>query len=319
MRHLTSFLFTAVLACASASAAAQIPVARVNGTVILSDALDRGFDNELRARNLNIARMQRPEQVRDIKREVLDRLIRDELLWQKARKDGMVVSDAEVERSLAETKARFESPQAFARGIARDGYDEHSFRDYVRRMLSADRAAQALVAGNVVVTDEDVERFYRDNPTYFHRPEQVRVHEILIAAPADADAAARAQARARIEELRGQIAAGADFEDIARQYSEHPTRQWGGEHDPVVRGQLAPSLEEAAFTMKPGELSAVLETQAGFHLLRLDERLPAVTVPLAQASDQIRQYLTQQRGREVLDREVAALRAQNKVEILLPL
>jgi len=175
------------------------------------------------------------------------------------------------------------------------------------------------VGGSVAVTDEDVERFYRANEQLFSRPEQVRVHEILIGVPAPAGAEQREDARARNAAIRARAVAGEGFADLARHYSEHPTRQWGGEHDPLARGQLAPPLEEATFSMQPGEISGVIETQAGFHLLRLDEHLLAVTVPLAQASDQIRQYLIQLRGREVLDREVAALRAQSTVEILQPL
>lgn len=308
-----------LLALQVAAAAAQVPVARVDGIEISLAQLDRRFDEQLRARGLNIARMQKPAQVRDLKREALDLLIRDELLWQKAQRDGLVAGEAEVERVIGQSIAQARSRDAFLRGIARAGFDEQSFRRHVRRMLSADRAAQGLVEAHVEVTDEDVARFYEANRERFSRPEQVRLRQIAIAVPAGADAAERARRRARIESLRTRLAAGEDFADLARRYSEHPTRPWGGELDPVGRGQLAPALEEAAFGLRPGETSAVIETEAGFHLLRLDERLPAATIALEQARERIRQHLTEQRGREVLEREVAALRSRATVEILVPL
>jgi parvulin-like peptidyl-prolyl isomerase len=283
--------------------------------VITSEALDRGVEQLMRARQLNLTRMQRPEQLRQLKREALDNLIRDELLWQQARRDGQVVGEREVERAIAQTRAQFKAPEAFARQLARDGHDERSYRDHVRRMLSADRAAQALVDAGAAVDDGEVEAFYRANAARFSRPEQLRLREILIRAPAGAE---RADARRRVDEVRARLAAGEPFDALARQVSDHPTRQWGGEHDPVARGQLVPALEAVAFALQPGELSAVVETEAGFHLLKLESRAPAVLRTLADVREGIREHLLQQRSREVLQREIAALRARSQVEVVLP-
>jgi len=305
---------TLLLALASAGASAQVAMARVNGEPVTVDALDRAFQQELSARNMNIANIRRPETVAEIKREVLERLIREELLWQKARADGRVVSDAEVDQALERTAAQFKTHAAFERSLSRGGYDAKSFREHARRLMSADRAAQALVEGNLALTDGDVEHFYRDNPAHFHRPERLRLHVLQVrAAASDAGAA-----RGRIENLRKRLAAGEDFEALARQNSNHPTQPWGGALDPVARGELPAPLEAAASRLQPGELSGIVETPEGLYVLRLDERLPEVTVPLEAAREQIRQHLVRVRGREVLEREVAALRAASKVEILLP-
>ena len=312
-------LAIALLALHCAGAAAQAVVARVNGVPITLEQLDRGFEANLRARGLNISRMQRPEQVRDLKREALDTLIRDELLWQKAQRDGGIVSDDDVERAIGRAIEQSRGREAFGRSIARAGFDEHSYRRFVRRMLSAERAAQELVQAKLAVSDAEIEHFYRDNAQRFNRPEQVRVSEILIRVPAPGGPEQREAARLRVASIRSRVLAGENFADLARHNSEHPTRQWGGAHDPVSRGQLAPALEEAAFRLHPGETSEVIETAAGFHLLRLDERLPGTAITLEQARERIRRHLAEQRGREVLDGEVAALRSRSTVEILVPL
>ncbi|MDH4061541.1 MAG: peptidyl-prolyl cis-trans isomerase [Aquincola sp.] len=312
-------LLVAWLAVACAGAAAQATVARVNGVAITLEQLDREFDAILRSRGLNIARMQRPDQARDLRREALDALIRDELLWQKAQREGAVASDLEVDRAIAKAVEQARSREAFDRSIARAGFDEDSYRRYVRRMLSADRAAQDLVQAKVRVTDAEIEQFYRDNAPRFVRPEQLRVREILLRVAAPGGPAQREQARQRLAEIRARVLAGEDFAELARRHSDHPTRQWGGAHDPVVRGQLAAPLEEAAVRMQPGETSEVIETAAGVHLLRLDERLPAATIALEQARDPIREHLTERHGREVLDAEVATLRRLGAVDILVPM
>ena len=308
-----SALLAACLAFGAAGALAQVTpgtVATVNGAPITIQQLERNFEREMRARNLNIAAVRRPDKIAEIKREVLERLIREELLWQKARADGLVASDADVARAIDETAARYRSREAFERRVAIEGYDERGYREYARRMLSADRAAQALVEGSLAVTDAEVERFYRDNPAHFHRPEQLRLRVLQVrAAPG---------ARERIETLRARLVKGEEFDALARHESDHPTRPWGGAMDPVARGQLPAPLEQAAFRLQPGELSGVVEASDGFYVLKLEEQMPEVAVPLDAARERIREHLAQGRGREVLDREVAALRAASKVEILLP-
>jgi parvulin-like peptidyl-prolyl isomerase len=310
---------TALLLVAGASALAQQAVALVNGVPISLETLDRRFDDYLRARNMNIQRLQRPEKVREMKREVLDGLIAEELLWQHARSQGRVATDEDVESALVQARAQYRSSEQFQRSLARQGHTEASYRDHVRRMLSADKAAQSLVERSVDVTQAEIEAFYTANVHAFARPEQVRLREIALLIPAAASAQERADVRTRMQAIVTQLAAGADFSDLARRYSQHPTRQWGGAHDLVARGQLPGELEQAAFALRPGQTSGIIETSQGLHLLRVDERLPASTMGLEAARARIREHLVATRGREVLEREVAALRARNRVEVLVPL
>lgn len=308
-----------VALAAAAPAVAQVPVARVNGVTISSETLDRRFEDHLRARNMNIARLQRPEQAREIKRAALDELINEELLWQQAQRENRVASDEDVDRALAQAIERAGSRERFLRGVARQGFDEAGYRRHVRRMLSADRVAQAIVERRVDVSERDIETFYRANPHAFSQPERVRLGEILIAVSPQADAAERAQARARIEAIAAQLAAGQDFAEAARRHSDHPTRQWGGAHDPQARDEIAAPLRAAAFALRPGETSGVTESESGFHLIRVEERIAAAVVPLEAAREPIRRYLVDSRGRETLARELQALRAANRVELLVPL
>lgn len=309
----------AALAIAAPPGLAQVPVARVNGVAIASDALDRRFEEHLRARNVNIVRLQRPERARELKRAALDELIDEELLWQLAQRENRIVHDDEVDQALAQAIERAGSRERFLRGVARLGLDEAGYRRHVQRLLSADRAAQALVEARVQVTDAQVEAFYRDNAREFERPELAVVREIMLRVPPHATAETRALVRQRMQSIAAELAAGADFSDLARRHSDHPTRQWGGAHDPVARGQLAAPLDEAAFALSPGQTSDIIETPDGFHLLRVDGRSPAQTIPLAAVRERIRERLLAARGRQIIQSELSALRARSRVEILVPL
>jgi parvulin-like peptidyl-prolyl isomerase len=323
--------------------------ARVNGVGITLELLDRQFEDLLRERNIHIARMQNPARAKELKREALDRLIRIELLWQEARRVGMAASDDEVDRALAETRGRFRSPDQFDRRIVLSGYTASTFREHTRKLLSGDRYAQTVVEREVRVETADVEAFYRANPGLFKRKEQVKVRQILIAAPASASApasgsasgsasaspsvsttastgpdvagaeSARVRARRQIEALRARIQAGESIDALARQYSDDVTRQWGGEMDPFGRGEQAPEIEAAAFALAPGAVSEVIDSPAGLRILQLEQHVPAVTLTVAEVDEPVRQHLRNTRGKEALDREVERLRTTGKVDVLTPL
>jgi parvulin-like peptidyl-prolyl isomerase len=303
-----------------AAAQAQAPLAaRVNGAGISLELLDRQFEDLLRDRNIHIARLQDPARAKGLKREALDHLIRIELLWQQARAAALVASDDEVERAVAQAQARFRSAESFERRIAQGGFSPAGYREHTRKLMSGDRYAQRIVDREVQVSDADVAEFYAANPRLFHRKEQVRVRQIRVAVPADATPAAREQARRRIEEVLGRARAGERFEALARQHSDDPTRQWGGETDPFGRGEKPRAVEAAAFALAPGALSDVIETDAAFYLVELQQHLPALSVPLADVRQRIHVHLRDSLGKEAVERAVEQLRAQGRVELLTPL
>jgi parvulin-like peptidyl-prolyl isomerase len=307
--------------CMTSLAASAEPIlaARVNGAGIALDLVDRQFEELLRERNLNIARMNNPVKAKGMKREALNNLIRVELLWQEAKATGLVVSDAEVARAVAEVRGRFRNEETFLRRLEAIGFDEKSFREHSRKTLSSERLAQRVVERDVKVTDKDVEEFYAENPRSFKRPEQLKVRQILVALPVDPSPAKKEQARRKIDDLAARVRAGESFEALARQHSDDATRQWGGELDPFARGEKHPAFEAAAFALQPGGVAPVVETPAGLHLLKLEERTPAVTMSLADAKERIREHLKRLRGKEAIDNEVERLRAKAKVEMLTPL
>ncbi len=284
---------------------------------ITNEQLDRAFNEVLRERQLNIARMQRPDQARELKGVALDRLIREELFWQQAQKENLVVGDAEVDKSFAETRSKFASKQAFEMQLMRQGTDEQGFRNSIRRLLSADRYVDRVIAQRVQVTDADVESYYRLNAHLFGKPELVKVRTLAIAAPASQSAEKRLAARVRIEALRQELAGGGSFDQLARQHSDDPTRPWGGELDTTPAGGLPEWMRAPVAKLKPGQLSPVIETPAGYHLLKLEARMPAVKIPFEEARQGIHDNLFNVRAREAIEAAGAELRRQAKVEMLV--
>ncbi|ACB36142.1 PpiC-type peptidyl-prolyl cis-trans isomerase [Leptothrix cholodnii SP-6] len=324
LRRVSTGLLTAlVMGVASLSSgpalAQSVFAARVNGVGIPAQRLERQFEALLRERQIHIARLQNPARARELRREALDRLIGIELLGQQARALGLEADDAAVERAITEARSRFRSAEVFAQRIAIEGHDEASHREHTRKLLSGERLAQRIVDREVHITEADIAAFHEANPALFRRPEQVRVRQLLVALPADAEPALKAQARSRIEALLVRARAGESFEALARTHSDAPTRQWGGALDPFGRGSQPRAIEDAAFALAPGALSEVIETSAGWQILQLDERIAAVSVPLDEVRERIRRHLHDGRGQQAVEREIARLREQGRVELLMPL
>lgn len=320
MRRVLIALLVLPIALAHAAAHAQaILAARVNGTAISQEQLERSFDEELRQRKLNLLQIRKPERVKEMKRAVLDRLIEQELFWQQAQVAGTVASPQEVEQAFSSTQGQFKSKEAFERRLLVEGYTPESYRLLVRKQVSATKYANSVGAKGSAVSDQEVHQYFVENPGQFGRPQLVRAREIVIkVAPAASDEA-RAASRSRAEQVLKAARAGEDFEKLARLHSEAPTKQWGGAMEAFARGQLAKPVEDAAFALAPGQFSEVVSTPEGFHLLKVEAIDAEVIVTEEQARAPIRNYLEQRKANAAIEKEAERLRTAGKVEILLPL
>lgn len=315
---LSATLAAMALLAAPLAQAQEILVARVNGTGISQQRLERGFEEDLRQRKMNLLQIRNPQRMKDMRRAVLDNLIEQELFWQEAQKTGVVATPEEVDAAYKATAAKFKTEQSFELRIRAEGYTPDSYRELVKRQVSASNYIGGVLAKAAPVSDEEVHRYYKDNPDKFHRPEQVLLRHIMLKLAKQASEAERAKTRARIEEILKQARAGGDFEQLARQHSEAPTKQWGGEMDPFGRGQAAQPLEDAAFALREGEISEVLSLPEGLQILKLERRIAAFSVSEEAARERVRSYLQQIKAKQVLAREVERLRNAGNVEILQP-
>ena len=304
---------------AAAAGAQEIYAARVNGVGIPLPEVEAGFDEMLKEKGLHLLQVRDPAKVKRMKREVLDGLIDDELLWQEARKHKAIVGDREVDEAFAVAAKNFKGEEKLKLRLAQEGVTEADYRDRIRRSLSGQKYAQTAVARSVKLSDKEIRQFYKDNPDKFKRPEMVQARHILIGVAPDATEAQRAAAREKIEKILAQARSGTSFEELAREQSEDATKQWGGQLDPFPRGQTAPAFEEAAFRLKPGEISGVVTTPAGFHIILVEQHFPALVVSEKDARERIKEYLQGTRQQEAIKKLLEELRAAAKIEMLLPL
>jgi peptidyl-prolyl cis-trans isomerase C len=173
------------------------------------------------------------------------------------------------------------------------------------------------VNGSVDVKPADISTFYEKNPDRFKQPEAIQASHVLIAVPQGADAAAKNAARAKAEDVLKQARGGADFAGLAKKYSNDASAPRGGDLGFFPRGQMVPEFEAAAFALQPGQVSDIVETPFGFHIIKVTGKRPARTVPFSEVAPQIEQYLRQEQQQEKTKAFIEQLKTSGKVEVLI--
>jgi peptidyl-prolyl cis-trans isomerase C len=295
---------------------AQLPdvVARVNGEDVTKTDFDRAVQNvEARAGGPIPA-----EQRDQVLRGVLDQIIGYTVLLQESRAQNVAVPDSEVDARIAEIRGQFPSEEAFTQTLTARKLTLDQVKSDVRRDMTITKLIDGEIASKIAVTPEQVNDFYAKNPDQFTQGESVRASHILISVPKGADAAAKAQARAKAEQVLKDVKAGQDFAALAKQHSADPgSAANGGDLGFFQQGQMVGPFNDAAFTLAPGTTSDLVETDFGFHIIKVIEKKAGRTVPLEEVKPQVEQYLERLNRQQQTDAFVNGLKAKGKIEILI--
>ena len=289
------------------------PAATVNDVEISRMKVEAQVNHQVNSRGKGSGGITQPGTYKKIQQEVLDQLIVQELLWQEAQKRDFVVSDADVDAQLDKMKSGFESEMAFSFKIEEGGFTEATYREDIRQQRSAQRMVSEGILPTIEISDEEVQEFYDANIDKMRIPEQVRARHILIGLKPD-DEDARKVAEKKIAAVQQELEAGANFALLAVERSEGPSATQGGDLGFFGRGQMVLPFEEAAFALQPGEISDVVETQFGLHIIKVEERRDGRTVPVEEAAERIRPYLTQQELQTTVESLIEELRAAAEIE-----
>lgn len=254
------------------------------------------------------------ESAADFRSQVLEDMITDQLLIDYAKKSGYSIDDESVTGEIASIKEQFGSTEEYEAALEAQGFTEEVLEREIRKGLTIERMLETTITSKIAVTDEEIAEFYSAHPEYFQTPESVTASHIIITVdPEDSDQA-KEEAREKIEAIRQELVNGADFAAVAREKSQGPSAPSGGSLGTFTRGQMVAPFEEAAFALEPGELSDIVLTEFGYHVILVEEKLPAETMPIEEVSNQIREYLLSVATQEGTDKLIDDLRADAAIE-----
>ncbi|MBI5937791.1 MAG: nitrogen fixation protein NifM [Betaproteobacteria bacterium] len=208
----------------------------------------------------------------------------------------VVVPEATLQAALAEIAGRYPDEVDFFNDLNDNGLSREGFISALEREIKVDAILEKVGARAAKVSDIDVDLYYHYHPEQFQRPETRRARHILVTVNDSIADNTREAALARIDAIAQRLAKEPKrFEEQALKHSECPTALHGGLLGEVKRGQLYPELDEALFAMQPGQVSGVIESSLGFHVLFCEAITPAGTLPIALVRDAVRARLESRR------------------------
>ena len=310
---ITGLLFAAAVALGEEKPPTPGKVAAINGTVITQ----MEFDNEVSQIRLRIAQRGQnlPDaQLEEFRKKVLDSLIDKELLYQESQKEGIVVEEKSLEDYLTSQKQKFPNESEYKKALGALNLSESSLRSKIKKEYAVQRLIEKQIVEGVKISGNESKSFYKGNPELFKQPEQVRASHILAKLDANANDQQRADARKKIEDIQKQLKQGQEFSELASKLSEGPGREKGGDLGFFRRGQRVGPFEDVAFGLKPGEVSDIVETQFGYHLIKVTDRKPEQMVRFEEVEDKISQYLKQEKVRQEVYQYIQKLKESAKIE-----
>jgi peptidyl-prolyl cis-trans isomerase SurA len=227
-----------------------------------------------------------PEEALSLKLSILDQLINSEILLERATKMNLIASDAEVEQKFSESKSPY-TEEEFQEKLKANGLTVDDLKSDIRQQLSIDKLLNRDVLAKISITDEDVADFYNKNKAQFNVAEtQYHVAQIVITARPDPTvhnrkndkATNEAEAGRKAALLARKLAAGADFSELAMDYSEDSSASTGGDIGFIPESSLNqsdPALKKMILAMKPGAVSQPIPVKGGYRILKLIAKEPA--------------------------------------------
>lgn len=252
---------------------------------------------------------------RDFQSKALDNIIDRQLLYLAAQKASMVPDSATVNQQFQGFQQRFGSPDKFQEWLTTQGMTETQ----ARSEITTDLAVQKYIATNVPdtakVTVDQARAFYDAHPDVFTPGERMHARHILVKVDPDATPDRKAAARRKADRLLMRVKAGEDFAQVARDSSDCPSAPKGGDLPEFGRGEMVAPFEAAAFQLQPGQISDVVETQFGYHIIKCEERKEAKPVPYDQKVEAyaMRQVQSERRN-EAFKRVLDDLRVGVKIK-----
>ncbi len=248
--------------------------------------------------------------------QILEKLIVENLLSEKVKEDGIKITDEEVDNTIAAMLSSQPQPfslEDYKKKLAEYGRNFEEERERMREQLAYQKILKAQLEGKVSVTDEEAQKYYDENMKQFETAEKIRTSHILIK-PAYVKGGdmnePEAQALKKAEDLLQKIKNGADFAVLAKASSACPSAPKGGDLGFFSKGEMTPEFEEAAFKLEVGQISDIVKTDYGYHIIKVTDHKDAGTISFDEAKDKIIEQIKINKQIELTDEYIESLKAE---------
>lgn len=301
-----TLIFAGVTTVGMATPAVDTVLAKVNDIEILQAEVDFIFTT------LVLPQIQQQLQGQELPEEqklMVEQNILEQLIVQKLILDQAfhlnITADEEMIAQQMESAKQF-LPDA----------DMDQLEKLLKDDLIVQQTIQETVIANLAVSDEETQSYYDGRLEQFQEQEQVQASHIIVIVEPEADQATKDTARQKIDDILAKATAGEDFAELAKEFSEGPSKDSGGDLGFFSRGQMVPEFEEVAFAMNEGDISGIVETQFGYHIIKVTGKKPERQIPFEEVEGQIRQSLLDEKINVGVTEWIDELRSNATIEML---
>ena len=291
-------------------------VAVVNDEIIILSDLNGAFE-PYRKRIEEAYRGPDKEQIlSDSRKAFLNRLIDTSLIVQEAKKNGISVKDEEVMAAIKDILSqRNTTLEDFSKGLAAEGMTLATYKKDISEQMIRMRLVRREIKSKVMVTDEEIGEAYLKNRANYEGKAAVRIKQILLAFPAGANKETKEKIRKEAEEVERRLKSGESFDLLAANYS--PGTAGGGDLGFIEKGTALPEVETAAFGLKKGEVSGVIQSRTGFHIIMVVDKKGGGLKPIEEVREEIYNKIEEQKLEKKFVEWLDALRKKSHIEIKL--
>ena len=288
---------------------------KVNGQVIPQEAIQFELERLVRFyAEHGMSQEQIRAQLAELVKKATEQAIGAKLLMDEAHKFDFPVSGAEIDEQVEKIVQQVGGREAFEAALAQQKTSEKVFREQLTRGRRVDKLVEKAVAGVADPTEEDIQKHFEEHKDEYVKGERVLAQHILITPDGDTQTS-KDEARAKIAAIRERVSGGKNFADEAAAHSMCPSGKEGGSLGWFSRGMMVPEFDQAVFSMNVGEVSDIIETQFGYHIIFKTDQEAAGEADFDQVREKIRDFIRHARRGEAMAAYVEELKAKAQIEI----
>jgi parvulin-like peptidyl-prolyl isomerase len=293
-------------------------VAVVNDDIITLSELESAFQPFKKRIDDTYRGPDKNKVVADGQSMILSRMIDNKLIQQRSTKMGIVVKDEEVMNTIKDLLQRRNIPMAeLTKTMEREGSSVEAYKQEMKDQMTRMRLLRRELKATILVSDEEIGEDYVRRRHEYEGKEAVRIKQILILLPQNADRDVQAKLKADAEMLHKRLIGGEPFDLLAAQFSQGPSAATGGDVGFLEKGTMLPEVDSVAFRLAKGEISEVIVSPVGFHIINVLDKRGAGIKPIEIAREEIKVKLEEEKMEKRYEEWIVDLRKRSHIEIKL--
>ena len=254
----------------------------------------------------------------DLLKDALNMIIEERLQIQEGKKYGFIVDEYAIDAAVEDIKKKNNLADGqLQEMLKREGRTLESYKNHIRDQILVSKITQFEIGNRVKVSEKSIIKYYKKNQKEFWEEGKVKTRHILFISERGSSENRRRAKLRQAKKVLSEIRKGSDFSKLANKYSEDVSASSGGDVGFVKRGKMVREFEEAVFSLKPGQISDIVETEYGYHIIKVDEVLPGKTLTLKDVKNRIHKILSMQKQKQVYDDWINELKKSAFIEVTL--